>query len=147
MAIFKVLEDYSVVAVEGDFTGEKWEYIVDDSGVVRAIAETPDGVVVESLDGIRPKLSPKKVFNYTNNRHPLRDEKGKIVRIEGKPVPLEIWVRDPSSGGDFVTVTGGKFFDLLRAQHGIVSVNSLNYSALSPAELQSKYGVLQSDGE
>jgi len=147
MAIFRVLEDYSVVGIDGDFTGERWEYIVDDSGVVRAVAETLDGVVVESLDGVPPKLSSKKVYCYSNNKHPLRDEKGKIVRVEGRSIPITVWVRDPSSSGDFLSVTGGRFYDLLRAQHGIVSVGSLNYSALPLSELQSKYGVLQSSGE
>lgn len=147
MTTFRILEDYSLDRVSGDFSNEKWEYIIDDSGVVRALALTPDGVIVMSLDGTRPKFSPKKVFCYSNNQHPLRDEKGKIVRVEGKPVPLVIWVRDPSSEGDFLSVTGGRFFDLLRAQHGIVSVGSLNFSALPPSELQSKYGVLQSSIE
>ena len=45
MANFKVLEDYSVVPISGDYTHEKWEYVVDDSGVLRPIAKTLDGVV------------------------------------------------------------------------------------------------------
>ena len=147
MTNFRVLEDYSVSPISGDYTDEKWEYVIDDSGTLRPITKTPDGVVVESLDGSLPCFSPKKVYCYSNNQHPLRDEKGKIVRVEGKPVPLVVWVRDPGSEGDFLTVTGGKFFDLLRAQHGLVSVGSLNFSALSPSDLQSKYGVLQSGVE
>ena len=142
MANFKVLEDYSVIPISGDYTNEKWEYVVDDLGVLRPIAKTLDGVVVYSLDGTTPKFSPKKVYCYTSNRYPLRDENGSVERVDGKPLALVVWLREPNSEGEFLSVTEGAFFNLLRAQHGLVQVGCLRFSSLPVSELQSKFGVL-----